>query len=182
MIPTDRLLVLAGAASLFSLTSSYIIQPSCNTTYQPFIYVGCYTDDRDSRSLPLNPGLDFGSLTVEKCTAACKVCQNLLSFYACTDRVIRVIAINMPAWDTMANVGAERILQPTPPPKQTAAIHAMEIKKKTVEDSTRYQYMPTPRSLHIVPPESTIHTWAATLTITMAAPWIIAKMPSSVLK
>lgn len=50
-----------------------VAEPPCEPgSYTPYTYVGCFEDDPNARSLDYNSGLDFGSMTVDICTAACK--------------------------------------------------------------------------------------------------------------
>ena len=63
-----------GATFVAGLSSAtQIAHPPCAYPYTPFEYVGCFEDTRGNRALGYSAGLDFGSVTVENCTAACKV-------------------------------------------------------------------------------------------------------------
>ncbi|KAH7118765.1 WSC domain-containing protein [Dendryphion nanum] len=59
--------VLAGAA-----TATKENQPPCPYPYTPFVYSGCFADARSARTLSYGPGVDYGTSTIETCTAACK--------------------------------------------------------------------------------------------------------------
>jgi hypothetical protein len=71
----------AAAILALSTKATQVDQPPC-ASYTAFQYTGCYIDDRSDRSLPFGSGLDFGSMTIEKCTGACKVglADNRVSF------------------------------------------------------------------------------------------------------
>ncbi|CAI6333534.1 unnamed protein product [Periconia digitata] len=48
-------------------------KPPCpQDSYTPYVPFGCYEDNNPGRALPFGANLDYGSLTVEKCTASCK--------------------------------------------------------------------------------------------------------------
>lgn len=65
---------LLSLSSLLGLISATQINqlPCLPGTYTPYEYVGCFEDSRDGRALSFGPGVDFGTATIEKCTAACK--------------------------------------------------------------------------------------------------------------
>ena len=64
--------IIAAGLSFVSANDIYNIPP-CTQPYTPFIYSGCYTENTSgARALPFNPSLSFNSMTVERCTAACK--------------------------------------------------------------------------------------------------------------
>ena len=64
--------VSAGVVPLLP-RDDYASQAPCSYPFTPFDYVGCYVDiSIPTRSLIWSPNLDFGSMTVEKCVAACK--------------------------------------------------------------------------------------------------------------
>lgn len=48
------------------------LPPCPSTDYTPYTYVGCFVED-NPESLQYNPNLVFSTMTVETCTATCKV-------------------------------------------------------------------------------------------------------------
>src|SRR4051812_13011931 len=48
------------------------LPPCPSTDYTPYTYVGCFYED-SPESLQYNPNLMFSTMTVETCTATCKV-------------------------------------------------------------------------------------------------------------
>lgn len=61
---------LYGLSRLTAATSGN--SPCTQGSYTPYEYVGCFQDSGESRALSYMPPMDFGSVTVESCTAQCK--------------------------------------------------------------------------------------------------------------
>ena len=59
--------------------------PPC-ANYTPFQYVGCFVDPTGTKNLEYNPGLDFDTMTIETCTASCKVSLSQIPDISGVDR------------------------------------------------------------------------------------------------
>jgi hypothetical protein len=60
------------AGALQRRTDAPPLPPCPPNNYKPYTYVGCFKED-SPRSLQYNPNLVFSTMTVETCTATCKV-------------------------------------------------------------------------------------------------------------
>jgi hypothetical protein len=86
--------------------------PPCYS-YKPYQYVGCFVD-ASPKSLEYNPGLDFDTMTVETCTATCKVSLDCLPIMPRDESLnvnrysVSPMDLDMPVWNITGNVSVVR--------------------------------------------------------------------------
>ena len=154
--------ILASALAAFSLFSCTTAIPTSNQErsierrwdapplppcpagdYTPFTYLGCYAQP-SPETLQYNPNLNFNNMTVDTCTATCKV------IHLCSKTVHTLWHTGSPmgldtlACSTTAIVCAARCCHLCWPATRTAAMHAPGISPNFAEEtiislSTRIQ-------------------------------------------